>query len=412
MRSYQQCLDFLYSQLPMYQRVGPAALKKDLKNIKKLCYKLGNPEALFPSVHVAGTNGKGSVTHMMAAALAHTKLRVGIYTSPHYLDFRERIKVNNKLISKRAVTQFVRENMDSILELKPSFFEITVAMAFHHFAKEKIDIAIIETGLGGRLDSTNVINPLLSVITNISLDHQQMLGNTLKEIAGEKAGIIKSNVPVIIGEKQKEVQSVFTKKASSKKAILTYASSTLSKKERELLKELLRAPYQEKNVITALASLKILGKSFNDYVFSKSDAIKSFTQLRKKVYYLGRWQTLSKKPLVITDSAHNLAGLTEVLKALKKADYPHIHFVLGFVNDKKLDSVLTLFPKDASYYFAKANIPRGLNAHELHQQAVNLGLNGKAYSSVRKALAIAKRKVKRGELIYVGGSIFTAAEVM
>ena len=412
MKSFKQCLDFLYTQLPMYQRVGPAALKKDLTNIIKLCDHLDNPEKKIASVHIAGTNGKGTVTHMIAAAIASKHLRVGMYTSPHYMDFRERIKINNELIQKKAVTRFVRENMAAIAAIKPSFFEITVAMAFDYFAQQKVDIAIIETGIGGRLDSTNVITPLLSIITNISLDHQQMLGNTLNNIAREKAGIIKKNIPVLIGEKQDDVLSIFIKKAAAKKAPLTIASTRLNSDEKKVLADLLRAPYQLKNIITSISALKLLSKEVPKYTYNRKSAILSFTQLREKVYYLGRWQTLSKKPLIITDSAHNQAGLTEVISALTKADYPQIHFVLGFVNDKKLDTILQLFPKDALYYFAKANIPRGLDAQNLKNQASLQGLNGKAYASVKFALSAAKKKVKKEELIYVGGSIFTAAEVM
>ncbi len=412
MRSFKQCLDFLYAQLPMYQRVGPAALKKDLTNIRKLCKHLDNPENKFPSIHIAGTNGKGSVTHMIAATLSDTDLKVGIYTSPHYMDFRERIKINNQLIPKKAVTGFVRKNRAVIEEIKPSFFEITVAMAFDYFAQEQVDIAIIETGLGGRLDSTNVITPLLSVITNISMDHQQMLGNTLKKIASEKAGIIKKNSPILIGEKQEEVLPVFKQKALSKSAPLKIASIRLNLAEKKILTDLLKAPYQLKNVTTALSALQLLSKVSSIYSYNRKSAIQSLTDLYKKVYYLGRWQTISKKPLIISDSAHNEAGLTEVISALKKAKYTQIHFVLGFVNDKSLDTILQIFPKDAVYYFAKADIPRGLDATILKEQALKNSLDGKAYKSVKIALSAAKRKVKKGELIYVGGSIFTVAEVM
>jgi dihydrofolate synthase/folylpolyglutamate synthase len=394
----------------MYQRVGAQAFKKDLNNIKALCKHLDNPHKKFKSIHIAGTNGKGSTTHFTASILKEAGYKVGIYTSPHYKDFRERIKIGNEFITKKEVVSFVKDNLDIIKEIQPSFFEITVAMAFDHFAKNEVDVAVIEVGLGGRLDSTNVLKPLLSVITNISLDHQSMLGNTLKKIAREKAGIIKKNIPVIIGEKQKEVAQVFTDIAKRKSSKITFAKNLIKKEAYNKLLKKHPAPFQDRNINTALNIVSNLKKSFPK--IKEKHIIEGISKVDKNVFYIGRWQTLSKQPLIIADSAHNEAGLQLNLTHLKSLKKKKIHFVLGFVNDKSLDSILSSFPQEATYYFAKANIPRGLAAVKLKEIATKQGLNGKAYSSVKRALASAKRKCKAGEMIYIGGSIFVVAELI
>lgn len=427
-QSYNAVLDYIYAKLPMYQRQGPSAYKKDLTNTILLCAAAGNPQNRIKTIHIAGTNGKGTTTHLIAGGLQAQGYKVGVYTSPHYKDFRERIKINGTYISKKFIKSFVEKYYDNIEEIQPSFFEVTVALAFAYFDAEKVDYAIIETGLGGRLDSTNVIIPLLSVITNISYDHQNLLGETLQEIAGEKAGIIKANIPVIIGEKQSEIENVFVHKAKAVGAPLSFAEDNI---QLSLLKETsgtktyqvsyqnqtwiktletnLIAPFQEKNIRTALASLYHLSK----HITMDVDKISSFfPDLISATGYMGRWQIMSSKPLIIADSAHNEGGLKYVIQALKNIPKSNLHIVLGFVNDKDLGKVLALFPKDATYYFAKANIPRGLDAKELKDQSGNYHLKGKAYSSVRKAFAAAKMSAKENDVIFVGGSIFVVAEVI
>lgn len=423
---YKDTLDFLFSQLPMYQRIGSAAYKKDLTNTLLLCHHLGNPQNKIKTIHVAGTNGKGTVSHLIAYALQKQGLKVGLYTSPHYKDFRERIKINGDFVSKKFVTQFVNDNVNKIREIKPSFFEITAAMAFDYFHKSEVDVAVIEVGLGGRLDSTNVITPLLSVITNISFDHVDMLGDTLEKIAGEKAGIIKKNIPVIIGEKQKDIKHVFEAKAKQEESKLSYASNkiiilkdnnkniqrklTLRSGVNEInLKTTLVAPYHLKNFITAFAALRLLEKNF-DINYKKIE--KDFIHFSDVIKYWGRWQLVDKKPITILDSAHNEAGITQALVQLKSYGAHKLHFVLGFVKDKDIDKILTLFPKDALYYFCKANIPRGLDALELQQKCEEKELLGKAYKNVSSAFNVAKMKAKAKDVIYVGGSIFVTAEVM
>ena len=423
---YKDTLDFLFSQLPMYQRIGSAAYKKDLTNTLLLCHHLGNPQNKIKTIHVAGTNGKGTVSHLIAYALQKQGLKVGLYTSPHYKDFRERIKINGDFVPKKFVTQFVNDNIDKIQEIKPSFFEITAAMAFDYFHKSEVDVAVIEVGLGGRLDSTNVITPLLSVITNISFDHVDMLGDTLEKIAGEKAGIIKKNIPVIIGEKQKDIKHVFETKAKKEESKLSYASNkikilkdnnkniqrqvTLRSGVNEInLKTTLVAPYHLKNFITAFGALRLLEKNF-DINYKKIE--KDFIHFSDVIKYWGRWQLVGKKPITILDSAHNEAGITQALMQLKSYDANKLHFVLGFVKDKDIDKILTLFPKDALYYFCKADIPRGLDASELQQKCEEKELLGKAYKSVSSAFNAAKMKAKAKDIIYVGGSIFVTAEVI
>ncbi len=422
---YQDALDFLYTQLPMFQRQGNSAMKKNLDNIKALCAFLGQAQNDFPSIHVAGTNGKGSTTHMLSALLQSQGLRVGVYTSPHYKDFRERIKINRQFISKHEVLDFLHLILPKLEEIKPSFFEITVAMAFYHFSKQGVDIAIIEVGLGGRLDSTNVILPLISAITNISKDHTQFLGDTLEQIAAEKAGIIKNNIPVIIGEKQEPVQHVFLQKAKEQSADLQWAedivevvfdqavgNGKVQMADRTFsFKAAWFVDYQRMNLQTAMACFIQWGQ-ITDRKIDWTVIPQALEELPERSYFLGRWMTLGESPKIIAESAHNEAGLAVVFNKLAKLDYHQFHFVLGFSNDKDLDSVLHFFPKKARYYFAKANIPRGLDARELKKQAATFGLKGRSYVSVKNALKAAKRQATKQDFIYIGGSIFVVAEVL
>lgn len=411
----------------MYQRVGAAAYKKDLTNTLALCDMAGNPQHQLKCIHIAGTNGKGTTSHIIAAGLQAQGYKTGVYTSPHYKDFRERIKMNGVYIENKYITNFINTYKSDIERINPSFFELTVVLAFAWFAEKKVDYAIIETGLGGRLDSTNIITPLLSVITNISYDHQQMLGDTLPAIAAEKAGIIKPGIPVIIGETQKEVQQIFIENAEQNNAPIYFADQQMSaetigdtpyltfqmylnrKSWNSPLETTLAGPFQSKNVVTGLYALHFLSQSIP---INMDKAWQFMPEMSNKTKYMGRWQTLNTKPLIITDSAHNEAGLQLVTQQISNISCRQKHIVLGFVNDKSLDDILKLFPKDAKYYWAKANVPRGLDAGELREKGASSGLNGKCYTSVRKAFAAARSISKEDDLIYIGGSIFVVAEVI
>ena len=423
--NYKETLDYLYFQLPMYQRQGKVAFKKNLNNITALCHFLDNPQRKLKCIHVAGTNGKGSVSHMLASALQEHGFEVALYTSPHYKDFRERIKINGKFISRAKVCDFV-EKIDPIMkQLRPSFFEITVAMAFDYFASQKVDFAIIETGLGGRLDSTNIITPVLSVITNISFDHVGMLGNTLELIAGEKAGIIKPSVPVVIGKKDHSTDFVFINKSHDCDSQLIFAEdmfhatdisesnfNLIHKSGERITINLAKfGPYQIENIRTTFAALECLSA---ETIITKdvNEWMNGFENIEENTYYVGRWQILSEKPLTIADSAHNEAGLEIVINKLKSRTFNKMHFVIGFVNDKSLDKILAMLPQNARYYFAKADIPRGLDASKLKNQAAKFGLNGRSYSSVKNAYRAAKRAALDEDLIYIGGSIFVIAELI
>lgn len=424
--NYKETLAYLYGRLPMFQRVGNEAYKKDLSNISKLCFQLGNPENKFKSIHIAGTNGKGSVSHMIAAILQQQGYRVGMYTSPHYKDFRERIKINGELIPKEKVVNYTSRVKSIIEDIEPSFFEATVAMAFDYFAESEVDYAVIETGMGGRLDSTNVITPLLSVITNISFDHVNILGDTLPLIAGEKAGIIKKEVPVVIGERNKETEPVFRAKASEQHSDLFFAEDIIDYKgtgnDDEYIyavdgKEEFRismnypGPFQAENIRTALAASLILNRM--NIVSLDGELLRNaFRNIKKMTYYLGRWEKLMETPLVIADSAHNEAGLAKAIAKLKELSASRYHFVIGFVNDKSIDKLLQLFPKSEKYYFAKADIPRGLSAKILQDQAKAYGLNGRHYVSVKNAYQAALRNASKDDLIFIGGSIFVVAEII
>ena len=390
----------------MYQRQGSTAFKKDLNNILALAQHLGNPHLKFKSVHVAGTNGKGSTSHILASVLQEAGYKVGLYTSPHLKDFRERIKVNGQEVSKQFVIDFVTHNKTFLEGQGLSFFEMTVGMAFHYFALQEVDIAIVEVGLGGRLDSTNIIIPLVSVITNISLDHTQMLGETLPKIAFEKAGIIKPAIPVVIGEKQEAVFKVFKDKAFQMNSELMVASEVPV----DTYKTDLKGYYQEKNLRTALEALKILAEK--GFPLTDNVLKKGLLNVVKNTGLKGRWQVLQQQPKVICDTAHNPAGLEYVFSQLVKEKYKNLHIVLGVVNDKKLATVLPLFSKEACYYFCKPAIPRGLEVQVLQQKATAYGLGGAVYKSVTEAYKTALSKAKKTDLIFIGGSTFVVAEVV
>lgn len=410
----------------MFQRVGDQAFKKDLTNTLRLLESLGNPHNTFKSIHIAGTNGKGSLTHILASSLQESGLKVACYTSPHYKDFRERIKINGALVSEEFVIDFVERIKPLIEEIEPSFFEITVAMAFDYFAKEKVDIAVIETGMGGRFDSTNVLTPLLSIITNISMDHQQFLGDTLEKIAFEKAGIIKEDVPVIIGEYQKEIEEVFTDKAMQMNSSMFYAHelfeiadfessfegstfTTFFGKRKIHYATDLAGSFQKKNIQTAMAALVLLKEEFD----LKDETIrKGLENIRANTYFLGRCMKVQDNPLVIVDSAHNEAGIKELKTIIDSVNYKNLHFVYGTVADKDLSKVIPLLPSKATYYFCKADIPRGMNAEKLCADAQSLGLTGQHYPSVQEAYQGALKAASDGDLIIVSGSIFVVAEIL
>ena len=401
--TYKETLDWMFAQLPMYQREGKTAFKKDLTNTLALSKELGFPEKKFKSIHVGGTNGKGSTSHMLASVLQEAGYKVGLYTSPHLKNFTERIRINGEEIPKRKVSAFVNRNKDFLEKQKLSFFEMTVGLAFDYFASEKVDIAIIEVGLGGRLDSTNIITPEISVITNIGLDHTQFLGETLPEIAFEKAGIIKNKIPVVIGEEQKEVKNVFLTKAEAIKAPIYFASEDVNNYKTDLLGD-----YQKKNTKTAVVAIKKL-KGFQ---ISEENIKNGLLNVVKNTNLKGRWQVLQENPKVICDTAHNKEGLAIVLNQLKKEQFKKLHFVLGVVSDKKLETVLPLFPKDAIYYFCRPNIPRGLSEGDLQEKALEFDLIGERYSSVKKALQSALLNANQQDIIYVGGSTFVVAEII
>ena len=401
--NYQQTLDWMFAQLPMYQREGKTAFKKDLSNTLAFSKELNFPEKRFKSIHVGGTNGKGSTSHMLASILQEAGYKVGLYTSPHLKNFTERIRINGVEIPKRKVSSFINKNKGFLESQKLSFFEMTVGMAFDYFANEKVDIAIIEVGLGGRLDSTNIIKPEVSVITNIGLDHTQFLGETLPEIAFEKAGIIKENIPIVIGEKQESVKDVFITKAHECRSSLFFASDNNESYITDLLGD-----YQIKNSKTAVEAINQL-KGFKISIKNISDGLLNVV---KNTNLKGRWQILQENPKVICDTAHNKEGLKIVLNQLKKETFKKIHFVLGVVSDKKLDEVLPLFPKEATYYFCKPNIPRGMSEEVLCKKAASFELKGEKYSSVKKAYKNALSNANQGDIIYVGGSTFVVAEII
>lgn len=429
---YQKTLDFLFEQVPMYQKVGASAYKNNLNNILAIADILGNPQKKFKSIHIAGTNGKGSTSHMTAAVLQCAGYKVGLFTSPHLKDFRERIKINGVSISEQYVIDFVKNNSQLFKAIKPSFFELTTGLAFHYFAEQNVDIAVIEVGLGGRLDSTNIIKPLLSVITNISLDHTTILGKLISEIAFEKAGIIKPIIPLVIGQTQDETVDVFNEIALknmspiyfadmelevrnmkveyAEKPVFTchlYRNSTLSIRN---LKCSLVGYYQQKNIPTVIKILDLL--KHNGFFTDENQVLEGLIDVVELTGLMGRWQVLGRNPLIICDTGHNSDGITEVVKQIGVTPYNKLHFVFGTLNDKNLDIILPLLPKDAYYYFCKPDIPRGLDVSVLKSLASNYHLQGNSYSSVTKALIAAKENALSKDLIFVGGSTFVVAEVI
>ncbi|MDT0677203.1 bifunctional folylpolyglutamate synthase/dihydrofolate synthase [Autumnicola musiva] len=396
----------MFQQLPMFQRVGAQAFKKDLSRTLALTKHLDNPEKDIKYIHVAGTNGKGSSSHMLASIMQEAGYKVGLYTSPHLKDFRERIKINGKVISQQEVVRFIDENEDFLKKYELSFFEMTVGMAFDYFARQEVDIAVIEVGMGGRLDSTNIITPEVAIITNIGLDHTAFLGNTLAEIASEKAGIIKKDTPVIIGEKHTETAPVFTKKAEEVGSEIIFASDLNFPNYHTDLK----GDYQKKNLKTVLTTIQVLQeKGWN---ITEEAVINGLNNVKLHTGLQGRWDVLREKPKVICDTAHNAEGIEMVMNQLKKEKFQHLHIVLGVVNDKDLSIILPLFPQNGKYYFCKPDVPRGLDAGNLQEEAEKFKLRGRIYTSVKEALFAAEEEALDEDLIFIGGSNFTVAEVI
>lgn len=434
--NYQETINYLYSQLPLFTRDGASAYKADLTNTIELLKRIHNPQDKFKSVHVGGTNGKGSTSHMLAAILQTAGYKTGLYTSPHLKDFRERIRINGKMISEQTVIDFVTAHTSDFDEIKPSFFEMTVALAFDVFAKEQVDIAFVEVGLGGRLDSTNVITPLLSVITNIGWDHMNILGDTLQLIAGEKAGIIKDSIPVVIGEYQEEVAGIFLNKAKESGAKITFASESLkvhkaeqtpgidpqnllnitvsplldSRLKTQDLRLDLTGSYQLKNIKTVLCAVDEL--RLQGYNIADQPLTTALSQVKTLTGLHGRWEILNRQPLTICDTGHNPEGMQEVLQNIASVKYKKLHFVLGMVNDKDSSKILTILPTKATYYFCRPDISRGLDAKILWLKAAGFGLDGEAYASVAEALTAAQQNAEDGDLVFVGGSTFVVAEVV
>ena len=423
--NYQETLNWLFSQLPMYQREGQAAYKANLDNTLALDEYFKHPHTHFKTIHVAGTNGKGSVSHMLTSILQEAGYKTGLYTSPHLKDFRERIKINGEMVSEQYVIDFVEDNKDLFASIHPSFFEMTVAMAFKYFADQQVDIAVIEVGLGGRLDSTNIITPLASVITNISFDHMALLGNTLEKIAGEKAGIIKSGIPAIVGIRDKEYDYVFEERAASVNTTLSFAGEQwkveknpegnyhLKRSSGEEFCNLsceLKGDYQRKNIPTVLETIPALRAA--GLQITDEQVRTGISRVITNTGLHGRWQTLAQSPLTICDTGHNIDGITEIVQQLQKCQYERLHFVIGMVNDKDVDHVLCILPKDAIYYFTKASIPRAMNEEILAEKARTAGLHGTCYPTVATAYEAARQNATKQDMIYIGGSTFVVAEVL
>ncbi len=423
--TYKETLEFLFSQLPMFQRVGASAYKANLDNTIKLCNLLSNPQLDFPSIHVAGTNGKGSTSSMIASILQEAGFKVGLYTSPHLVDFRERIRVNGEMIPEQVVVDFVGKYRKDFTEISPSFFELTFALSMYYFAKSRIDIAVVEVGMGGRLDSTNIIKSVFSIITNISLDHTQFLGDTIEKISSEKAGIIKKSIPILIGRKQPESAPVFLKKAVEMETEIYFteeiAKSEISQNIVNVIingaqigvKSPLLGNYQTENIATVFAAFKIINeKNILSKTIEYQTIIAGIENTIKNTKLRGRWETLSVKPWVICDTGHNEDGIKNIISQLETLNFSKLHFVLGMVNDKDISKILEMLPSEASYYFCKANIPRGLDAEILAVKAIEFGLDGKVYNSVPSAYETACKNAKNGELVFVGGSTFTVADII
>ncbi|PID94824.1 MAG: tetrahydrofolate synthase [Bacteroidetes bacterium] len=435
--SYQEVIDFLFAQLPMYQRMGKAAYKANLNNTIALCNLMGNPEKEIPAIHVAGTNGKGSVSCMIASALMEQGYRVGLYTSPHLTDFRERITINGRKIEEEAVVDFVNQYRTQFLPIRPSFFELTFAMALDFFKKRAVQIAVFETGMGGRLDSTNLVQPILSVITNIGHDHQQFLGDTLTKVAREKAGIIKEGIPVIIGEKHPESMKVFMEKAEEQHAAILFAEEhltispakrlppdsttqkntirySLTSEENTLplsIQTELMGSYQIQNIRTAIVALSMLRNTF--FPVNGKNIREGFMHLIKNTHLRGRWQIIETTPLIVCDTGHNKEGIHEVVKMISQQPYKHLHLVLGAVNDKDPMDLLGAFPSEATFYFCKPNIPRGQEVERLYEEGKALGIQKmQCHKTVSEAYQNAVSQVGEGDMLFVGGSTFVVADLL
>jgi dihydrofolate synthase / folylpolyglutamate synthase len=432
MNIYQKTLNFLYSQLPMFHRIGIAAYRPNLKSTKLLLDAVGNPHKNFKSIHIAGTNGKGSSSHMLAAILQTAGYKTGLYTSPHMKDFRERVKINGHMIGKMYVVDWVKQHRRIIKKIQPSFFEMTVALAFNYFSDEEVDIAVIETGLGGRLDSTNVIHPLVSLITNIGMDHTEILGDTLEKIATEKAGIIKRWAPAVISETNPETQKVFREIAKKRLTQCYFADQIFEVKNifppldprsnirmdittgdatvYRLLETDLTANYQTKNILGVLETIEALKEK--GYEITEQNIREGLKNVKHLTGLIGRWQLLSESPLTICDVAHNAHGIAELMKQVSLTHHYNLHFVFGVVKDKDISKVLELLPKDAIYYFCKADLPRALDATELQTKAAEFNLKGAIYPSVKDALEAAQNAAQYEDLVLVAGSTFVVAEVV
>ena len=396
----------MFNKLPMYQNIGESAYKKDLSNITLICEHLDNPHNNFKSIHIGGTNGKGSCSHMLSSILQDANYKVGLYTSPHLVDFRERIKINGNMISKDSVSKFMHRNFDFFESNNFSFFEMTVGLAFDYFSKNKVDIAIIEVGMGGRLDSTNIINPILSIITNISLDHTRFLGSNISDIAKEKAGIIKDNIPVIIGQTQQEIIPIFTEIAKSKKSEIIFADHFIY----DTYNCDLKGDYQKKNIKTVLKSTKIL-KDF-DYKINDSHIMTGLNNVSNNTGLQGRWQVIQRKPMIICDTAHNEAALGEVISQLMDMEYSDLHFIIGFSNDKNLKKISKIFPEDSKYYFVQSKVGRARDAKEVRDIFKLSNRCGDYYRSVKNTIQHVKGVSKENDIIFIGGSTFVVSEIL
>ena len=395
----------MFNKLPMYQNIGDAAYKKDLSNISLICQHLNNPQNNFKSVHIGGTNGKGSCSHMLSSILQEANYKVGLYTSPHLVDFRERIKINGDMISKDYVLKFMHENFDFFESNNLSFFEMTVGLAFDYFSKNKVDIAIIEVGMGGRLDSTNIINPILSIITNISLDHTRFLGSNISDIAKEKGGIIKDNIPVVIGQTQQEISTIFTDIAKSKKSQIIFADHFIY----DTYNCDLKGDYQKKNIKTVLKSTQIL--KHLDYKINDSHIKTGLNNISNNTGLQGRWQVIQRKPMIICDTAHNEAALGEVISQLTKMEYSELHFIIGFSNDKNLKKISKIFPEDSKYYFVQSKVGRARDAKEVRDIFKLNNRCGDYYRSVKNTIQHVKGVSKENDIIFIGGSTFVVSEI-
>lgn len=396
----------MFAKLPMYQNIGASAYKEDISNIISICDHLDNPQNKFKSIHVGGTNGKGSTSHMLSSILQESGYKVGLYTSPHLVDFRERIRVNGKMISKESIEDFMNQNLNFFDRNNFSFFEMTVGLAFDYFNNQNVEIAIIEVGMGGRLDSTNIINPILSIITNISIDHAKFLGNNITDIAYEKAGIIKPGIPVIIGETQEEIKDIFIENALENNSEISFADNFKTKEYDCDLK----GEYQSKNIVTvqhAITKIQSMGYKINDMSIEKG-----LSHIVKNTSLMGRWQVIQTNPLVVCDTGHNEAALNELVAQIISSDHSKYHFILGFSNDKNIEKISKIFPKDGSYYFVKPNVGRGMDANEVKKIFFLNNRIGKSFNSSNEALSEAYKYAKQNDFVFIGGSTFIVSEVI